>query len=302
MWGIQGKSIEEKLNQGVRDVANRHVAFSTYYWGANDCHYDNLRHRHSFFEVCYVVDGTGSYHEENAVIPLVPGTLFLSKPGVVHQIRSETGLGIVFTAFDLDASRSLPAWSDQYSHLAATSAILSAHCDDAQVLPVVWKTLCLAIQASSQLETIHGLALALLTSIPQAFGVPHTPVSQGSSSNPLVDRATKFIHDNILHTLPLGAVASYLRVSERHLSKVLKLATGMSYNAWVTHQRILTARHLLSHTDLPIKAVAEQAGFSSVHYFTNVFRQQCQLTPAKYRAHHGHYTAAGSKVETVFER
>lgn len=36
-------------------------------------------------------------------------------------------------------------------------------------------------------------------------------------------------------------------------------------------------------TDIPIKVIADQLGFQNVQYFTKVFRNHFQQSPARYR-------------------
>ena len=84
-----------RLNRSALLLPGPGVTFRVHYWGGNSKHFDNPVHKHSFFEVCYVLDGKGEYEEfeENgAVHPLRAHTLFFSRPGVVHQIRSKTGI------------------------------------------------------------------------------------------------------------------------------------------------------------------------------------------------------------------
>ncbi len=52
----------------------------------------------------------------------------------------------------------------------------------------------------------------------------------------------------------------------------------------ILHVRLEEARRLVTSTDLPIKAVAPRAGFSSVAYMTTLFRHHFGMPPAALRA------------------
>jgi AraC-like DNA-binding protein len=45
----------------------------------------------------------------------------------------------------------------------------------------------------------------------------------------------------------------------------------------------MKAQRLIRNTDLPLKAIAVRAGFSSVAYMTTVFRRWFDVTPARFR-------------------
>lgn len=47
------------LNQYVHRLAQNRSSFHVHYWGVMPKHYDVVPHKHSFFEICFVVDGEG---------------------------------------------------------------------------------------------------------------------------------------------------------------------------------------------------------------------------------------------------
>src|SRR5690554_3214654 len=88
------------LNQYAIRLANHGAVFHIHYWGVTPKHYNNLPHQHSFFEICYMVDGIGRYIENGQTYHLKESTLFLSKPGVQHQIKSLTGMFLLYIGFE----------------------------------------------------------------------------------------------------------------------------------------------------------------------------------------------------------
>src|SRR5690606_14372958 len=90
------------LNQRFTRVSGNNATLHIHYWGAQSGHYNNHRHQHSFFEICYVVDGEGQYIDHQNSYRLKKGTLFLSRPYTKHQILSNEGLNLIFVGFELD--------------------------------------------------------------------------------------------------------------------------------------------------------------------------------------------------------
>src|SRR5258707_15172923 len=64
---------------------------------------ENRVARHSFFEPCIVLSGSGEFEHGSAVFSLREGDLFIANPGVYHEIRSlkTRDLGLYFLAFSI---------------------------------------------------------------------------------------------------------------------------------------------------------------------------------------------------------
>ena len=58
---------------------------------------------------------------------------------------------------------------------------------------------------------------------------------------------------------------------------------GCSPSNYLMLQRISAAKRYLDETDLPLKLIADQLGYSSEFYFMRVFKQQTSLTPTDWR-------------------
>lgn len=83
--------------------------------------------------------------------------------------------------------------------------------------------------------------------------------------------------------LPMPALARRLGVTDRHLRRVFQDVHGVAPLAFLTTQRLLFAKHLLSDTVLPITQVALLAGFSSLRRFNAAFGEHYRLTPSELR-------------------
>lgn len=60
---------------------------------------------------------------------------------------------------------------------------------------------------------------------------------------------------------------------------------GCSPSAYLVLQRIAAAKRYLEETDLPLKRIADQLGYSTEFYFMRVFKQQTGQTPSEWRRH-----------------
>ncbi|OCT12763.1 hypothetical protein A8709_30925 [Paenibacillus pectinilyticus] len=271
-------------NEALTVVRGEEAVFKVHYWGAEPCLYDNQPHKHSFFEICYVLDGEGQYSEDAIVYPLRAGTLFCSRPGIVHQIRTDQGLNIVYVAFEIDENASEEGMREAFNELALQGDTVRY---EAENLPTVqlWRSLLIREgQGSLPSAAVHPVAYALLISFLAAFGtLTKAPVIRHSTTQVLMRRAKLYIRDNLSQALLLKDVATYLSVSERHLSRLFSEGVYESFTNFIRGERIGQAAHLLLNSDLAIKEIAEMTGFSSVHYFTRTFLKEKKVPPGRFR-------------------
>ncbi|MBB6671200.1 AraC family transcriptional regulator [Cohnella nanjingensis] len=274
------------LNDYAANLNGSDLSFYVHYWGGERKLYTNHVHKHSFFEICYVLDGEGAYEEGANRLPIGPGTLFMSRPHLKHQIVSEDGLYIVFVAFELIPSDSSEEGVRRFQSLEKSRVFLL---QNAQALPAVlmWLALLKQTEVAQRFfdDGVLGLACALLTSFENAFSDQRGPartVPVQPSASTLVHRAKLYIRDNLAQELKLSSVADYLHVSPRHLSRLFGEELGQSYSTYVRRERIRQAVTLLTTTEWSIKRIAEETGFDTVHYFTTVFKSEMGEPPGQF--------------------
>jgi transcriptional regulator GlxA family with amidase domain len=105
----------------------------------------------------------------------------------------------------------------------------------------------------------------------------------GSAGAPAMDRVRQHIIDAPGADLGSSALARFVGMSERSLARLFKAQTGMNPSLYVELSRLDIARRLLEQSDLPLKAVAHEAGFGSVASLRRAFQRRLSLTPIDYR-------------------
>ncbi|TFE29448.1 AraC family transcriptional regulator [Cohnella luojiensis] len=278
------KETQSMLNDQALLLSGAGAAFKVHYWGIVPRLYDNPVHRHSFFEICFVMDGEGEYTDHGIDYPLRKGTHFCSKPGVTHQIRSRNGLFLLYVAFDIDESLSQESIVEAFHALAEHGEVCVTGEDDCPS-ELLWKTLLLHENRTGNLPTpaVLSVAHALLLSFLNLFGNHEPSAAARQDSTFLLRQAKLYIRDNLSEPLTLRDIAGYLNVSERHLSRLFSTGIHENFTNFVRDERIRKAAGLLASSDLSIKEISEATGFSSVHYFTRVFTQQKELPPGHFR-------------------
>lgn len=81
----------------------------------------------------------------------------------------------------------------------------------------------------------------------------------------------------------LKEYADHYGVSREHLSRVFRQKTGQSAHSWLARARLEAAVRLLRETDLPVRQVAQQAGFASAHHLARCIRSATGRAPSDVR-------------------
>ena len=113
-----------------------------------------------------------------------------------------------------------------------------------------------------------------------APGLSHT-----DSSRALADSAARMIEHAVHEGLParLPAFAARLGVTDRHLRRIFLAAHGVSPHDYLTTQRLLLAKQLLTDTAQPVTQVALASGFESLRRFNAAFVQHYRFNPTQLR-------------------
>lgn len=274
------------LNQTAISLQSAGLAFHVHYWGAMPEHFDNPVHRHSFFEVCYVEEGEGTYIESDQSYPLSAGTLFCSRPGQWHQIKSQTGIALFFVAFELDEAHSKEQAIHSYAQLMDSDRFYIAKSEESMTA-LLWRML---FHLCSQDKFIHqsmmeSLSHSLLVSFLPTFTSQHDSqtIQEPLSISPYLQRAKLFIEDNLASPLSLPLLSNYLYITERHITRLFAQEVGQSFSHYVQERRIQRATEYLLDTDWGISRIAQATGFESIHYFTRVFTKKMGVAPGTFR-------------------
>lgn len=84
-------------------------------------------------------------------------------------------------------------------------------------------------------------------------------------------------------TVTLAETADHFGMNPDCLSRLLKRKTGYAFQALVTHQRMLTARHLLTSSSMPVAEIARRVGYDNMAFFYKRFGAEFGCTPASLR-------------------
>ena len=108
-------------------------------------------------------------------------------------------------------------------------------------------------------------------------------------------RAANLIEDGSLNGMKLSELAKRLGVTDRHLRRVFRTELGASPVQFAQTHRLLSAKRLLTDTNLSITDVALASGFSSLRRFNALMKEHYRLNPSGLRRKAG----AGEESDAI---
>ena len=267
------------------------------YWGIlGKKWWRNYWHTHSFFEVCYVFEGQGSFRLQSKKYALKRGDLFIARPGQPHEIvaAARQPLGIYFWAYTLTKQdEGAGADAAQIDRLLEDFAASGRAVMGKQ--PAIHRTLQLMTEeignrSPGYVQALSALMMKLVLDTARAATPAQRmpqPSGRRSSADAVADTAIHYLRDNLSRQFEVRDVAAQVNLSERQLNRIFHQITGKSVLAYLTALRMERASQLLLEQELPIKQISAAVGYPDTRYFTTLFGQRVGVTPGEFRRNGG---------------
>jgi AraC-like DNA-binding protein len=120
-------------------------------------------------------------------------------------------------------------------------------------------------------------AIALVRSLSMAL----RPADKHTAEK--IQRAREYLNQHCKENIDIKDLAAKLGLSESRLRAVFKGETGVAPHQYLLNIRMNLARHWLTDSSLTIGQIAEELGFSSVFYFSRLFKNKVGCAPSVYR-------------------
>ena len=133
------------------------------------------------------------------------------------------------------------------------------------------------IYAAHSLTHLMGLILRHK----DEFGYGETTVRER------VEKSIDFMKGHLREPLKIATLAALVHLSRSHYTTLFRRVTGYAPLSYLNHLRMQHAVQLLNTTDLSIKRISDQLGFSDQFYFSRAFRKMHNHSPSEHRRRYG---------------
>jgi AraC-like DNA-binding protein len=108
-------------------------------------------------------------------------------------------------------------------------------------------------------------------------------------------RVVDYIYENYEDKLTLTDIADFGHCSLPHMTRIIKEATGMSFESFLGYVRAESSIKSLLDTDKSITDISYEHGFSAPRYYNATFAKHYNMSPKEYRKQNKMYFKNDSK-------
>ena len=98
----------------------------------------------------------------------------------------------------------------------------------------------------------------------------------------IADAVVAFLNANLYRKLRLSEISAALSFSEGYLEEIFQQQKGQSIMDYFNGMKMYQAKRLIGEAGYTFTQIAQMLGFSSIHYFSRVFRQYVKMSPTEY--------------------
>jgi len=247
-------------------------------------------HRHDFFEVLFLLKGSGYHVIDGNKYEIKPACVFFMSPGQAHKLELSNdieGYIFIFTSdfFLLNRTnqKTLIEFPFFYTIHQDNPPLQLENENDAYFLETLFKKGIFEISKAGESvpEMLRSILDLILTTCATRYPINENFLK--GKGQFLVKRFFQLVEENYLRNLSLTDYADLMGITANHLTQTVKLLTGKTSSQIIKAKQLLEIKRLLVHTNMNVSEIANQLNFEDQSYFTKFFKRETGLTPLQYR-------------------
>jgi AraC family L-rhamnose operon regulatory protein RhaS len=254
-------------------------------------------HKHNFFELIYIVGGTGTQCVNNNKFKYHPGHMFLITPEDFHSFQVKTTTKFFFIRFnDMFVISQKQKENKDSDWLKRVEYIL--HHASGQVGCVLTnpgdKILIKAMVLSmigelekKQLyshEIISQVVNTVITIVARNIALDSPDKLTGRTNN-AVFNIINYIQEHIYtpEKLRLEKISDYFGISEGYLGRYFKKHAGETLQQYIGNYKLKLIETRLRYSDMRINEIAAELGFTDESHLNRLFKKHRGVNPSVFR-------------------
>ena len=255
-----------------------------------------FNHKHSDFEISYVVSGKGVYALRDGACMIEADDVFLFGANQIHCITDTCGeepmclLNVQFESrliwsplSNLLNEKYLQLFNGKCEKLASGSPLSARIAEKMRQIKLENEQKRVGYQL-----LIKAYLYEIIGELVRGYGVYYEDSADSARRKSLVgmDRAMTYINEHLNAPLTLEEVAERAGFTRTYFSCVFRELNGLTVWDYITIRRIERSCELLAATDLSVLEVAESCGYNNLSNFNRMFLRIVGTSPSKYRKTH----------------
>jgi AraC-like DNA-binding protein/mannose-6-phosphate isomerase-like protein (cupin superfamily) len=248
-------------------------------------------HRHDFYEVLFLTNGSGIHIIDNDEYYIHPPSVFFLSPGQAHKLELShdiEGFIFLFTSefYLLHQSNKnrLLEYPFFFSVEQKNPPLLLKNKDNINFLRTLFTRGCEEMRQRTHRseEIAHAILDLILLTCDKLYPDRHRTLNSGKGHE-LAKKFLYLIEENYQKNLRVNDYADMLAITPNHLTQIVKQVTGKTSIELLQDKLIVEVKRLLLHTNMTVSEIAELMNFPDQSYFTKYFKKITGATPLQYR-------------------
>lgn len=250
-------------------------------------------HKHMFFELVYIISGTGTQCINDNKFSYRSGHMFLITPQDCHSFEIETTTEFFFLRFNDIYIKSKAFHSEDVERLEyilnnashQPGCILKNLSDKTLVKPIAEAIIREYVNRDIyNKELIQQLVNTLIVVVARNIA-KYLPESVDQKTEEKAMDIINYIQKNIYYPeqLRTDVMSNVFGISETYLGKYFKKHTNETIQQYIGNHRMKLIEARLKFSDKRINEIAEEFGFTDESHFNKFFRKNKGMSPSAYR-------------------
>jgi AraC-like DNA-binding protein len=259
------------------------------------------QHSHEFFELVYVIEGSGSHIYQEKIFSIHEGDVFIIEPEKIHGF--EVGNNEYLKVYNLlFQPKFLKKEIESLSYLESFISFFyvepflreTVHFKDHLTLRYHQQTeimilLQKIVQEYNRKE--NGYQILIKTRMLELFillsryyeNATTQKIINECEYTEIIEQICKFITCHYNRPLSLEQVSKLSGMSKSNFTSKFRQIVGQTFIEYRNKIRINAAKKLLAHTNEKIIYIAAEVGFEDISHFNRTFKDYTNMSPSKYR-------------------
>lgn len=249
-------------------------------------------HSVSFFELVYIVSGSGFQDINGNEFNYNKGNLFLLKPEDSHRFTFRTTTQLFFIRFNKVFFHNnkientfLKRMEQTFSSVNGFENCVISGDEEGKIIENLIQSLFIEMDKEKLYsgEVIHLLVQSILTIVARNL-IQKTVLIDEQTDNRAADMI-QYIHGNIYEPEKLSGenLSGIFGVSKTYVGRYFKNHTGKKLNEYITDYKIKLIENRLKHSEMKINEIADEFGFTDKSHLNRFFKKLNGLSPSAYR-------------------
>ena len=270
---------------------NLHQSFSIEFVTLDIC--PKLEHKHNFFELVYIISGTGIQHINGSTFKYKAGHMFLLTPDDSHSFDIEETTEFFFLRFNNIYIKNKGLLSENIQRLEyilhnanhKPGCILKNVSDKAFVKPMVEAVFREFVNRDIYNKELTQQLINTLIIVVARNIAKFLPEKVDMTTEEKAVDILQFIQTNIYFPEKLKAefISNQFGISNAYLGRYFKKHTNETMQQYITNYKTKLIEHRLRFSDKRINEIANEFGFTDESHLNKYFSKQYGSSPKNYR-------------------